>query len=522
MRLHSSLSLHREKESDKIGGVSSLANKVTNQRVFIWLVTAIGILLSPVLAWAICYYGYQMALIVLGLLIVAGWAFIARDRWWVPFPASLILGGTFYYGFKIPMHEMTLLICLFPLMLALATRWQGAIPGRSNPPPCMYLLTLYLVIHLIASLMYNKITGLNGAGNVVRSYMSALWPLILFFAYYFFGTSKYIRQAFFLMYLAALVRFVLGAYGYLNPGFAYIPGINYVPSMLSMGETQDLVGSDLRASSKILAAFSLCYIFIKRRTFWTGFHSIIIAFCTVGVFYGGGRLYVVSFFMTFAYLCFLYRNILLLGIIAVIGISGIALLNMNTKMIAEFPLPVQRAVASFIPESKSAGLEVQVGGSDEWHEQLAIAGRKRWLSSVGSTLFGNGMRPFNLDDWKGGDQLKVAEGNGSYEAAYWTILAVTGLVGLVLYMNVFRYLLADSLPLLWRRGIYDYQTSMAFIASFNIMWLIAFGWISGGFPSTELMFGLFAKTLHDDQKWNEKQEAAQKDRAESASASQAL
>lgn len=486
--------------------MTTLANKVTNQRVFIWLVTIVGILLSPVLAWAICFYGYQMALIALGLVIVAGWAFMARDHWWVPFPASIVMSGTFYYGFKIPMHEMTLLICLLPLALALSTRWQGAIPGRRYPDSSVFLLTFYLIVHCLGSLIYNKMHGLGGAHNVIRSYMSALWPMILFFTFYFFGNSKYIRTAFFLMYCAALLRFILGVISYFYPAFTYIPGINYVPPTLVAGGVT-AGGGDLRVSCVWLATLSLCYFLIKRGRFLRLFNFLTIIACAIFIVFGGGRLTLLNFAAVFIYLAFIYRNFLFLFLLGLVFSSMLLFLNLNSQVLESLPQNIQRSLSGYILKPNSVSAQEMTEGSTQWHHQLAEAGKKRWLQTPTSIMVGHGMRPFNAELWTGDfeDQMKVAEGNGAYESSYWTILTVTGLVGLILYLNVFRFLLWDSLPLLWRHGVHDYQSALVFMTSYNIVWLIAFGWISGGFPSVEIMFGLLAKTLHDDQKWQQKE-----------------
>lgn len=486
-------------EAFTIERVATLYNRVTHQRVFIWLVTALGIALAPVLGYFTCTLGWQMDFIIAGLICVAGWAFIARDRWWVPFPAALALGGTFYFGFKIPVHEMALLICLFPLALALATRWQGAIPGRSYPPPSVFFLAFYILLHWIGSLLYNQMQGLGGASTVTRSYMDAFWPMILFFTYYFFGNSKYIRTALFLMYLAYLFRVVFTLGTYFFPGFVYIPGINYVPSGASMdGEG---VG-DLRASCPNLAMLALCYICIKKGFCVRAANFLVILACLVLVFLGGGRLGALGLYLMPIYWAVLTRKYLLIILLSVTFGSGLLALNSNPEMINDLPHTAQRALSAFIIKKNRVEIQQSTESSDEWHDLLQKAGKERWLASVSSTFFGNGIRPFSKEQFTSGDfqsQLKVAIQTSRFESSLWSILATFGLVGLFLYLNVMRFLLADSLPLLWQKGICDYQTALAFITSYGIFLFILIGYFAGYYPSVEIMMGLFAKTLHDDQ-----------------------
>ncbi len=480
--------------------MATLYNRVTHQRVFIWLVTFLGIASAPVLGYFTCTLGWQMDIIIAGLIVVATWAFVARDRWWVPFPAALSLGGTFYFGFKVPVHEIALLICLFPLILALATRWQGAIPGRSHPPPSVFFLASYLVLHWIGSLLYNQMNGLGGAGNVTRSYMNAFWPMILFFTYYFFGNSKYIRTAFFLMYCALCFRvlFVLGSYFF--PGFVYIPGINYVPA----GASVDGSGiADLRAACPALAGITLCYLCIQKGFFIRTVNFIVLLLCFVLVFMSGGRLGTLSLYLMPIYWACLTRKYLLIILLVVSFGAGFLLLNSNPEIVNYFPDGVQRSLSGFLLKKNMVRINETTGASDEWHAELQKAGFQQWTKSMATFFFGNGIRPFSKELFESTDMqdsLKTAIATGRFESALWTVLSSLGLIGMLLYLNVFRFLLADSLPLLWKQGICDYQTAFAFITSFGIFMFIILGNFVGYYPSTEIIMGLFAKTLHDDQR----------------------
>ncbi len=472
----------------------TLLNRITPQRVLIWLIIAGGIAAGPVIAYFLCTVGLPLVFITAGLLAVAAWALIARDRWWVPFPAALVLGGTFYYGFKIPMHEIALLVCLFPLILALATRWQGPIKGRISPAASVHLLTLYLSFHLMGSLIYNKLEGFGGAGNVTRNYMQCLWPMILFYFYYFFGNSKYARLSLTLMYIAVCFRVIIGIYMTFNPGLLYVPGINFIPSAGG--------ASDFRSSCPAAVSIAICFFFMhKGRFLYRTLHILVIVICSTLVAFGSSRLSLVAFGILPLFLAFLYRQYLIIVVLGILMASTIILVNISPNYIEMLPKMTQRAASGFVFMQNNLEIKEKTELSDEYHARLQEAGRKRWLGSLGSILVGNGIRPLEMSEWESGsldDMIKAANANSNYEAALWSILVRCGIVGFLLYLNVLFFLLRDSLPELWKNRLHDTQSSFSFMASYNLfVWLLLCPF-AGAIPSGEIMMALFAKTLLDD------------------------
>lgn len=484
--------------------MATLYNQVTPQRVLIWCVTAAGFILAPTLAYFVCILGWKWSLIVGGVTLIVAWAFIARDRWWVPLPAAVMFGGQFYYGFKIPVYEMALLICLFPLALALATRWQGAIPGRTKIPVCIFLMTFYILMHWVGSLVYNKLEGLGGVANVTRSYMSAFWPFILFYSYYFFGNSKYLKLAFNITYVFCLLRVALAVIANFNPGLMYIPGINFV---LPSSET------DLRASCPPLFELGICYIYMYRGIWTRFFHSVVCLSCFYFITLGGGRVSIVLILLIVLYVAVISRLYLMVLIFSILVGSGMIVLNSHPQVLDHMPYMVQRSLSGLILYDAGIDIQESIGASDDWHHGLQAAGKKRWLHSMPSILIGNGIRPIdpsflsNRGDIE--DFLAAAAASSHYESSLWTTLATFGLVGLLLYLNIFYFLLRETLPLLWKEKIHNYETSFAFLASSSIFIWITLSYIAGSFPSTEIMMGLFAKTLHDDRLLQDKKTTLQ-------------
>ena len=123
------------------------------------------------------------------------------------------------------------------------------------------------------------------------------------------------------------------------------------------------------------------------------------------------------------------------------------------------------------------------------------------------SLFGTGIRPYDsaIAEFRMGattneDFLASSAKVGAYESGWWTVIAVTGLVGIVCYLSVLFFLLRRLLPILWREKVRDYPHAFAFLAIFNTVIWLGLGWTNGGFPSTEIMFGFLAVFALDDQR----------------------
>jgi hypothetical protein len=491
--------------------VPSLLNRITPQRVFIWLTIVIGIVFGPVVVYFMCTYGLPTAFITAGLLLVATWAFIARDRWWIPLPVAITFGGGFYYGFKIQIHEMALLICLFPLVLALATRWQGAITGRSKVPASVSMLVIYLILHWIGSLTYNQLMGLGGIGNVSRYYMNAFWPFILFYAYYYFGNSKYTKAALTLMYVANIGRVLIGVYTVYDPGFIYIPGLNFFPAAAGGS-------SDLRNAAYAMATLSAIHFCLYRGFILRLINGSVFLASFPLLVLGGGRLSIVLLMLMVLGLSILYRKILLITLFGVAVSTLVTILNLNPTLIEDVPKIMQRSLSGLILTEKH-NLEVKQGTeiSDQWHYRLQAEGRKRWLHSLPSILVGNGFRPYVEEDFAQGnfeDMLKTAILTCSYESSLWHMLTAYGLIGCVLYFNVVYFFAKNCFLRLWKNKISDVENAFSYMLIQSVISWIMLCPFAGTVPSGEIMNGLFVQTIHDDrlkeERLKEEEEAAKK------------
>lgn len=478
--------------------MSNWQNRISPHQIAIWLIIILAIIAAPFLGYAAADQGLAVTIFFGGIVFAFIWTFTVKDRWWVPFPAALVFSGSFWVGFSIPAHELALLICILPLILSLMTRWTGPIYGRTKIAPAIHLLTLYLVAHWIGSLTYNGLHQMGGGGNVTRRYMTAFWPLILFYFFYFFGKSQHLKQALILMYLAAAARVGMGVFGYFAPGFYYIPGINYILPAGNAG--------DLRTSGLILSQLSLCFFFLNSRFRYRFLNFNLFFLGAISVAFGGGRgSLIVLFFLIFFWTVIYRKPIFLLLTAMIIGVL-VGTINSNPEYINSMPPNAQRTLSILLISDK--GLVVQQGTSvsDRWHARLMEAGRKRWLESAGSIFVGNGVRPFDSSFWdksQSGDayfesMLEIASQTGSYESGLWTVLAIFGAFGLLLYANTFYFLLKGPTKSLLQNRIVDQNHAFYFMALFQTVTWIVFCWGQGSFPSLELMLALLSKAAYDD------------------------
>jgi hypothetical protein len=287
----------------------------------------------------------------------------------------------------------------------------------------------------------------------------------------------------------------LGLVSYFFETFAYIPLINYVLP----GSTHSRA-SDLRFSALTLGIFAACYFLIKKGFLSKAFHGAVFLCSFVALLFGAGRGSMVLLCLVPVLIAFLYRKVIpiLLTVLA-IG-SVIAVLNFIPEVMESLPISVQRSTSVLLFDK---GIADSYGtgtlSSDLWHEELRVLGFKRWTADWNSFFFGTGIRPFDwasIDQAKGKitteDMIASAGKVGAYESGWWTVIAVTGLVGLLMYLSVFFYLLRRLVPILWREKVVDHRHAFAFIAVFGILNWLVLGWASGGFPGTEIMYGFIA------------------------------
>ena len=471
-------------------------------RVALFVVTALGLLVCIAVGTTMGSNSVRVVITLATIALLLAWVAMAKDRWWLLVPAAGTLGGYFWFGFKLYPHEVALAGCLVPLFLAMAVRRTRVIEDRPAFPVVLYILSVYLLAHWLASNIYNKLDGGGGYGNVTRAYFNAYWVILFLIAFWKYGSTKFIPTALMLSYIAAGARLLIGLLTYFTNAFAYIPVINYILP----GSTHDR-GADLRFSGLSVATLAACYFLIHKGFLRKSFHFLVFLFGTVALLFGSGRTVLVLVCIIPLAGALIYRKVvpLFLSILALLLVMTV--LNMRPSLLENVAPRVQRSVSILLLDPALADKYGRAGSSDEWHANLRALGFKKWTSSWHNFLFGTGIRPYDntiretiIGLTNNEDYQESSAKVGAYESGWWTVIAVTGLVGMLLYLTVLLYLLRRLLPLLLRDKVRDHRRAFAFMAVFGIVIWLGLGWTNGGFPSTEIMFGFLALLAIGDEK----------------------
>ncbi len=314
--------------------------------------------------------------------------------------------------------------------------------------------------------------------------------------------DQFIPAALLLSYLAAGFRVVVGLLTYFTNAFAYIPVINYV-----LPGSTHARGSDLRASGLTLATLAACYFLINRGFARRSFHLLVFLGSCVALLFGSGRTVLVLAGLIPLFAAALHRKILPIVLSAGFVGTVLVILNLQPSLLDHVSFPVQRSASILLIDKAQSVKYGLAESSDDWHANLRALGFKKWTDSWHSFLFGTGIRPYDnaIRETIAGvttneDYLESSAKVGAYESGWWTVIAVTGLVGFVLYLVVLFYLLRRLLPILLREKVRDHRHAFAFMAVFGIVVWLVLGWTNGGFPSTEIMFGFLALLAIEDAK----------------------
>ncbi|MGI8436008.1 MAG: hypothetical protein ACR2NX_03770, partial [Chthoniobacterales bacterium] len=291
-----------------------------------------------------------------------------------------------------------------------------------------------------------------------------------------------------------------GVLTYFSSTFAYIPVLNYV--LPGSTETRS---ADIRAAALSLGMFAACYFLIHKGFLRKFFHGSVFLLSVVALLFGSGRGVLVVICLVPLSMAFLYRKVV--PIILSLLVVGVVLgtVNLNPSLLNGLPYSVQRSASVLLFDKGVANSYGRTATSDIWHEELRQIGFKNWTRSWNTFLFGTGIRPFDAaaqNQVEGRttfeDLLASSSKVGAYESGWWTVTAVTGLVGLISYLLVFAYLLRKLVPVLWRERIADHSHAFAFLGVFGIVNWLALGWANGSFPGVEIMYAFIAVCAFQD------------------------
>lgn len=441
--------------------------------------------------------GAGALLSIVSSLVMVGWIVFSGSNWWMLMPISLAFGGALLVQHKFYAHEMALLICLLSLLPQMLFRSDKRM-ARTALPWCIYALLAVFVGDWAVSVYDTDSLSMANLGSLSRAYMHGVWALVFGLMFYKWGVLN-LRLMLRLLYVTFVVRAILGGFAYFFQEVFSVSEVGYVLSGASVGL------SDFRFTGVQLGILAFVYGRISPGFWWKVGHNVVVILSAVLVAFGGGRVALGMFFVIPLIWAVICRRIGWLAIGCTAGLAFIVLLNQHPQWIYLFPDEVQRSLSIFVSESSTRWVDWQTRNviSNQWHAYLAQLGLQRWTESVVTFLFGNRVEPFNeiFNAYSATWEVKaeVAAQLGLYESGLWTTLGCIGLVGLLLYASLFFFLLKDPFRIVKQEGILDLQHGLYFMAvAGGVLWAV-FSWISGNFPSYELMMAFFAKAAYEDQ-----------------------
>ncbi len=184
--------------------METIALRIGGEKIYLVMVIAMGLITAVFLGAMIGSDPIVTIVTIAAVGFSLVWLVLARNRWWLLMPVAGTIGGYFYFGFKLYPHEVALVLCFVPLLIARALAPPTQLEKKRSPfPLAMYVLSFYLFAHWFGSNLYNRLNGEGGFGNVTRAYLNALYVILFVFAFRRYGSSKYMSTALLLTYLAA-------------------------------------------------------------------------------------------------------------------------------------------------------------------------------------------------------------------------------------------------------------------------------------------------------------------------------
>ncbi|MDQ6624135.1 MAG: hypothetical protein M3Y86_11720 [Verrucomicrobiota bacterium] len=459
----------------------------------VFLVGALGLLAAVLIGNAIGSNELPFLVEIVAGGALVGWLILAGKYWWLPIAFGIGIGGFFTIPYKLYPHELGLLLSLGALLPQLILRRGGLRQERPAIPKVFYVLGVYLVAHFAFSMIQNQS---EGAGNVARAYMNMLWPVVFGFYFWRFGSTKVMRTAVQVMYVAALMRMGFGLVNYFAGTTFVIPAINYT-----------IDPQDLRVSGIIVLVIAVLFATMKGSFLKRVFNGFIALFSVWAILLGGSR----SGMLTLIFIpLFIFAVSRKWALVVVSGASAAVIvlwLNVYPGVLNNLPSRAARS-ASVVVLGERLDVQEDARMSNDWH-LLALPGvaRERWSRNWRSMAIGTGIRPFRPINFYAGYErnwiftmAEVSADMGAYESAFWTLLAVLGLIGMGLYFAVIIWLLRSLLPPLMKRKKRDLTWGVMLWASLAIALWVVLIIPAGGYPSMEIFLGLLALATMADEK----------------------
>ncbi len=352
-------------------------------------------------------------------------------------------------------------------------------------------MLLYLLIHLGYSATFHRAPDGGGLGNIARSYSMGLWALVAGVLIWYYGSVSRQQTIIRLLMASLVVRVALGFTSFILDEPIIVPVVNFT-----------ILEWDLRYSGPLLMVLSTMLLFTRASFPTKALYALLAMVGFVAVVAGGSRGTTAYALAAPFIMGALFRRWLLIGAYAGALFCVIFAVNIFPQTLEALPSRLERGT-SFMILGERSQLQVQdeVAGSNTFHQRLNEEGYSRWTTDGSTLLFGVGVRPFDEQYIMGASRfeldpftlmVKVAADVGAYENSFWTVLAVTGLVGLGLYLTLMTVLFIPIWKALESRSYPRDAFPLLSLAGFLIASWYLFMPIFGHFPSNEVFFGLLA------------------------------
>ncbi len=440
---------------------------------------------------------YGTVILSVLILLAAFWILLSGEGWWVPMMFALGIGGFFTVPFKLYPHEMALAICGVALLPRIPLKASGLRKLRPRLSNAFLALLAYLLVHVsVGAFNYWNHPGL---GNIGRAYLNALWPLLFGLGYYYYGSIKLMRPALRFLYAALLIRMSMGFLNYFTDDVFFVPGVNYT-----------IDPQDLRSSGYMLLFLSGLMLVTTDSPIakvWHGFTFVVSAYAWL---LGGSRAQVAGVLILAFILLIIFRKWFQITIAVTVVAILVALLNVSPTIIEPLPYRMQRGLSVLIVGSTpQVDVQMDIRGSDQFREVISNEGLVRWTSSWQTMFVGVGIRPFDENATFMASRFEVdaftlmvqsSADVGAYETGLWTVLAVTGGVGFLLYAWLLVSFSREIVRAIRAGHLRGGELVICAWAGCSLIGWFFTCYLYGGFPSFELFLGFIAMAVVEDRR----------------------
>jgi hypothetical protein len=437
-----------------------------------------------------------MLAMVTAVVLILLWLLTARDYWWTPVLTGATITGVFWAGFKIYPVEAALLLAvlgLVPLLLLHGERTYQA--QRSALPLLFYAAAIYIT----ARMSVDIVPAQGARGNLGRIYFDAIWPFFFGWLLYRYGKTSVVWTTLIVAFVMLSARAISGVVGYVYDIPLYIPGINYI---LSFSDADSLV--PMRSVAYSLLILSLIFFHAIRSLVGKFLILFPMASSSVLIIMGASRFMTLMFLILPIFFFAWTRRWWLSFFVFVLAAAAIVTLNVSPHLLDRMPDAVGRSFSGLIIKPEATEAQLGTEGSTEWHDALRTEGYHRWTQSPVTIAFGYGIRPspdffdtkqYSLDQKT---VVGIAANVGSYECSLWTVLAVLGSVGAVLYTALFIQFWQRLAPFMLRRPRGTVWEGVFFWGTYgSFLWFVT-AYFQGKFPSLEIFLIILTCAIVED------------------------